>query len=196
MHTTSASLSHVVIHDLELHNASIELNQPQGFVHHGSHIHIPPYPPSQYGLTFDQTQFLQCMQAAEADVGKYSFSESENSEGLDILHMRWHQLHEKQVPLAVFMAGREPAEGTPGSIIFRHLINSIHQPEHSGTEEIHCLLFFANVAIGGNGTEVLPAYMIGQPVTQPDLLTRDQAISFVDALLKVEVATISRDSIR
>jgi hypothetical protein len=89
------------------------------------------------------------------------------------------------------MAGHEPAEGTLGAIIYKHLLNS-------SDPYVNCWLFFANVASNGNGQAFLdtndPDDLFGLPPSR--VLKMDAAIVFVDALKKVDVASIPRDSMR
>jgi hypothetical protein len=86
--------------------------------------HVPPYPPSPYGLSFDQTHLLQWMQAAELDIAEFSFQNPIPTPSFYLLHVRVHELGGAHTNVELFMARHKPVDGTPGSIMYRHLVNS------------------------------------------------------------------------
>jgi hypothetical protein len=187
MHSFVAVRHHVVIEPEEYRNKAIRsLWERQGFFNGGSRLQVPPYPPSQYGLGFDVADFLLAMQDAEADSNSFVYPMLETVESLDVLHRRIHQLRDKDVTIPTLMAGREPAPGTPGATIFKYLLESTDNGDY-----VVCDLFFLHVATNGNGAEVW-----NQPPTGPPLLTRDEATTFVNALVRVDISSIPRDAMR
>jgi hypothetical protein len=186
MHGFVAVRHHVVIEFEPYIETFKTLWLHQGFHHRGSRLQVPPYPPSEYGLRFDQSDFLLTMQEAEDDSDNFVSSMHNEIESFDLLHKCIHQLRDKDITIPTFMTGHEPAPGTPGATIFEYLLDSALNGDH-----VICNLFFVQVATNGNGVEVW-----NPPPTGPPLLTRDEATSFVNALIQVDISSISRDSMR
>jgi hypothetical protein len=189
VHCTSPVRHHVVFGPEFLE----PLFKPQDFHHAGSQMLVPPYPPNKWGLSFDYADFLEGLQAAEADMHGLTWPNWDQIESFDILHVQLHQLGIEEVDLEEFMDGREPTEGTPGAIIYKHVLNSTIPVDPFA---IDCTLFFANVVSNGDGPAFLQSLPGHGPPPGPVLLTRDEATYFVDALQKADVADLLRDSIR
>jgi hypothetical protein len=132
--TLSSHHSHVICHWPCFQKEIDRLNEFQGFNHRGSTMHVPPYPPNEKnGINFNHAHFLKWMQAAEADIDSFMMYNESGLESFDILHKRLHQMMSRQVTVAEMMDGREPAEGTPGAIIYKHLIDVLRQCSYQRT---------------------------------------------------------------
>jgi len=207
MHLLSASNSHVLVKVHEVEPVLRWLRPIKGFHSQGDSLHVPPYPPAErYVLGWDYADFLECLQNAEANIDQVQFIGTEalghpifniaqllhgphdyGHPSFDILHYRVHQMVQR-VSLAKFMAGREPTEGTPGAIIYKHLKNACNPG-------FQCMLFFANIASNGNGEEFL--MNAWQPRPQySGVISRLEAITLVDKLKKVDVADIAREDMK
>jgi hypothetical protein len=189
LNTTTAYASHVMVDSSAARKA---LMQHLGWV---SKRHVPPYPPSPHGLDFNQSQLLSWMQAAEADIDAFDFPTWDTLPSYSLLHSRVHQFDALGLQVHSFMAGCEPPEGSPGSIIFSYLGDDAYE-----LGMFSCTVFFANIASGGNADDFLDEYYA--PIDamyepeQPRRLTADQAQAFVSALPKVDVATIAKSDQR
>jgi hypothetical protein len=190
MHTLSASACHVLVKLNEVEQALLRLKAPQGFHSQGDSIDVPPYPPDErYGLKYDYAQFLQYLQNAEDHISQFQFDGAQDygHSSFDILHRRLHEMVGR-VTVAEFMAGREPTEGTPGAIIYNHLIDACNP-------QLECILFFANIASDGDGEAFLENAW--QPLAQnPGVISRLEATTLVDKLKKVDLADIARENMK
>jgi hypothetical protein len=90
---------------------------------------------------------------------------------------------------ADFLQPMQDAKSAPGRIIYKYLLDSIN-PTWNG-DYVICSLFFVHIVTNGNRTS-----LSNLTPAQSNLLTRDEATAFVDALVKVDVAEIPKDSMR
>jgi len=188
LHTAIGSNKQVFVDSAAVRTA---ITKPFGFA---DIRHVPPYPPSSCGLDFDENQFLEWCKAAENDISLFSYAEPEALLSFFVLHKRIHDLGTTGHFAVDFLAGREPVEGSPGSKIFKHLVNALYDVQ----AHFSCDLFFAHVASDGDGANFLTTYWPtdAPPHLQTDLLTREQASDLVDSLPKVDVAAISKDDMK
>lgn len=190
MHSISASASHALIKVHEVEPVLRCLRATQCFHSQGDYMYVPPYLPGErYGINYDYAQFLQCLQNAEAHIEQFQFlgPEDYGHPSFDILHCRLHEMVER-VTVAEVMAGHEPSEGTPGAIIYNHLIDACNP-------ELECILFFAKIAGNGDGEAFLQNAF--QPLPQnPGVITQLEAMTLVDKLKKVDLADIAREDMK
>lgn len=192
INTLTATKSHLVVDMIGLEDWITWLNEMQGFQHQGGMM-IPPYPPN--GKRFDQEDLLRCIREAEAHMAEFAWTEIQGVESIDILHKRFHWLAFYEVKILEWMAGREPAPGAPGAIMWQYLVDSVDSAGHTG--HIVCVLYHANIASQGNAGPFLQAMvqdMVDPP--PPQLMTRDEATAWVDTLQKANVADIPHDAMR
>jgi hypothetical protein len=118
------------------------------------------------------------------------------------LHNLFHKLKSKQVPLATFMAGREPAIGTPGAIIYGYMVNAVFEPGFEFEGHIDCIMFDVHLASQGHGEELLKT-LFNDVLAENDrelvpirVFTHQEAIAFTNALQRTDVVNMPRESIR
>ncbi|KAF1917322.1 hypothetical protein BDU57DRAFT_537017 [Ampelomyces quisqualis] len=196
IHSLTSRRSHVIIDRSKLQYALGFADRSLVAPHVGTSKQIPPYPPNKWGVNFSSTDFLQWMVAAEIDIPNFTFIDPEGLESFQVLHLQCHVLQDANAEMPEFMKGHEPADGTPGAIVYEYLVRSTA----ADTADVDCELFFANVASNGDGEAFLAAAFPPAPGidvnSRPRLMPREEAAAFVDALVKVNVADIARDRMR
>ena len=83
------------------------------------------------------------MVAAEAEISQFGFNDPGGLESYDVLHKQVHRIADLGIEYADFTSGYEPAEGTPGAVIYRYL-------KKADEAAIPCEWFNAEVASNGN----------------------------------------------
>jgi hypothetical protein len=198
LHSLTPRHRHLIIDLKTIDSVITESNLPLGFFHRSGPKQIPPYPPNKWGLKFSPADFVRWMVAAEAEISQFDFNESEGLKSFDVLHKQVHRISGLGIEYADFTSGYEPAEGTPGAVIYCYL-------EKADEAAFPCEWFNAEVASNGKPEPFLSALystqtqlnlQLREQEEELNLMTKDEATTFVDALAKVDVAGIPRDAIR